>query len=552
MNDPILEYYQQICDGRATVGRWVRLAFEKIIKGLEDKLFFYDLKKATRAITFIESFCRHHEGKLAPNLITLELWQKALVAVIFGIVDERGRRQFHEVLIVTGKKQGKTLFAAGIAEYMTFASGEYGAEIYFTATKLPQARLCYNAYIQAIDKEPELKQLVKPRRSDIYVKATNTSAAPICFNEKTSDGINPYLAVCDEVAQWPGSKGMRFYENLASATAAREEALLLSITTSGYEDGGIFDELFTRATSVLLGSGKEAHFIAFIYMIDDVERWNDLNELKKSLPNLGVSVSVDKVLDMIAKAEASLPTKSEFLAKMCNIKQNLSTAWLSYQTVEKALGSPMRLENFRECYCVGGIDLSKTIDLTSACIVVEKAGRLHVLSRFWMPRERLRAAIEEDKVPYDLMIKRGFLSLSGENRVDWHDVYEWFVEILNTYHVYPLKIGYDRYSAIELVAAMKAFGFHMDDVWQGSNLTPVIRELEGQLKDGVIDIGDNALLQSHLLNVALKTEAESERVKPVKIAKRSRIDGAAALLDALTVRQKWYAEIGEQLKNAKR
>lgn len=550
MNNPILEYYQQIRDGRVTVGRWIRLAYEKIIKELEDKLYFYDQKKAARAIDFIQTFCRHHEGKLAPRLLTLELWQKAIVAVLFGIVDGSGRRQYHEGLIITGKKQGKTLFAAGIAEYMTFASGEYGAEIYFTATKLPQARLCYNAFIQAIDKEPELKQLTKPRRSDIYVKETNTSAAPIAFNEKTSDGINPFLAICDEIASWPGSKGLRFYENLASATAAREEALLLSITTSGYEDGGIYDELFTRATAWLLGSSKEMHFCAFIYMIDDIERWNDLNELRKSLPNMGVSVSVDKVLDMIAKAEVSLPAKAEFICKMCNIKQNLSTAWLDYQTIERALGKQLRLEDFRETYAVGGIDLSKRIDLTSACLIIERRGRLYVISHFWMPRERLRAAIEEDKVPYDLMIERGFLSLSGEHMVDWHDVYDWFVTAINEYQILPLKVGYDRYSAIELVTALKAFGVHMDDVWQGSNLTPVIHETEGLMKDGVICIGDNALLQSHLLNVALKTETDSERVKPVKVAKRSRIDGAMAMIDGLTVRQKWYAEIGEQLKNA--
>lgn len=550
MNDPILEYYQKICDGSITVGRWIRLAYDKIIKGLEDKLFFYDQKKAARAIAFIETFCRHHEGKLAPQLLTLELWQKAIVATIFGIVDEHGRRQFNEALIVTGKKQGKTLFAAGIAEYMTFAAGEYGAEIYFTATKLPQARLCYNAFRQAIDKEPELKQQIKPRRSDIYVKDTNTSAAPIAFNEKTSDGVNPYLAICDELASWPGDKGLRFYENLASATAAREESLLLSITTSGYVDGGIYDEQFTRATAWLLGSSKEEHFVAFLYTIDDIGKWNDINELRKSLPNLGVSVSVQKVLAMIAKAEASLSAKREFIAKMCNIKQNLSTAWLDYQTVEKAIGKAVRLEDFRECYAVGGIDLSKRIDLSSACLIIEKNGRLHTFSRFWMPRERLQAAIEEDKVPYDLMIKRGFLYLSGENQIDWHDIFEWFRDVMNTYHIYPLKVGYDRYSAIELVTAMKEFGYHMDDVWQGSNLTPVIHEMEGMMKDGVIDIGDNSLLQSHILNVALKTDTESERVKPVKIAKRSRIDGAAAMLDALTVRQKYYAEIGEQLKNA--
>lgn len=553
MNDPILEYYQKIKDGTITVGRWILLWYEIIIKGLENKLFFYDPKKARRAISFIETFCRHHEGALAPNLITLELFQKAAIAVIFGIVDKDGRRQFREALLLEGKKNGKTLLASAIAAYMTFADNEYGAEIYFTATKLQQASLCYNAFIQTVEKEPELKRLAKKRRSDIYIESTNTTVKPIAFNEKTSDGISPQAAICDEASSWPGAKGLRFYENLTSASAARTQPLILTITTSGYENDGIFDELMKRATAVLLGSSKETRFAPFLYMIDDVDKWNDINELKKSMPNLGVSVSVDYMLEQIRIAEGSLSKKAEFLVKFCNIKQNFASAWLDFRTVERATTEkPLRIEDFRECYCVGGIDLSKTIDLTSACVMIERDGRLYTFSRFWMPRERLQAAIEEEKVPYDQMIKRGFLYLSGENRIDWHDVFDWFQELLNEYHVYPLKVGYDRYSAIELVQAMSSVGFHMDDVWQGSNLTPVIHEMEGMMKDGVICIGNNSLLQSHLLNVALKTDAESVRVKPVKISKRAHIDGAAAVIDALTVRQKWYGEIGEQLKNKKR
>lgn len=552
MMDPILEYYQRIKEGNETVGVWIRRWYEIIIQGLEDKLFFYDQKKANRAIRFIEMFCHHHKGRLAPNLIKLELWEKAAIAVIFGIVNAQGRRQFREVFWLIAKKQGKTLIAAGIANYALFADGEFGAEIYFCATKIDQAALCYDAFRYTIDREPELKQQTKKRRSDIYVPSTNSMAKPIPFSEKKSDGINPQVAICDEIGAWKGSKGSRFYENLTSAIVSREQPLILSISTAGYENDGAFDELFTRSTAVLLGSSKETQLAPFLYMIDDVEKWNDLNELKKAMPNLGVSVRVDFMIEQIRTAETSLSKRAEFLTKFCNIKQNSTAAWLDYKTVEKTKGQALRLEDFRECYCVGGIDLSKTIDLTAACIVVEKGGRLHTFARFWMPRERLQAAIEEDKVPYDQMIKRGFLFLSGENRVDWHDVYNWFDELLNRYHIYPLKVGYDRYSAIELVQTMKSAGFHMDDVWQGSNLTPVIHETEGMMRDGVIDIGDNSLLQSHLLNVALKTDAEDKRVKPVKVQKRARIDGAAALLDALTVRQKYSAEIGEQLKNKSR
>ena len=139
--------------------------------------------------------------------------------------------------------------------------------------------------------------------------------------------------------------------------------------------------------------------------------------------------------------------------------------------------------------------------------------------------------------------------LSGENFVDYHDCMRFFTDLVEQYQIYPLKVGYDRYSAQYLVQDMKAYGFHMDDVYQGTNLTPVIREFEGTLKDGIFRFGDNDLLKMHLLNTALRLDAESQRVKLIKLSPTERIDGTAALMDALTVRQKWYGEIGEQLKN---
>lgn len=549
MTDPILDYYQRIKDGRETVGRWIRLWYEYIIKGLEDKLFFYDARKAEKAIRFIEKFCRHHEGRLAPGRIVLEPWQKAKIAVIFGIVDENGYRQFREVVCEEAKKQGKTLEAAAIAAYMTFADGEYGARIYFTATKLEQASFCYNAFWQMIDKEPELQRISKKRRADIYVAQSNATAQPICFSEKRSDGVNPHLAVCDEIANWPGVKGIRFYENLTSALGARRQPLVLSISTEGYETDGIWDELLRRSQALLLGNSKEKHLAPFLYTIDDPEKWNSLSELKKSMPNLGVSVPVDYMIDEIAIAETSITKKQEFLRKYCCVRQGKASAWLEYDVVARATGAPLRFEDFRGCYCVGGIDLSQRVDLTSACIVIERGGRLYVISHFWMPRNRLQEAIEEDKVPYDVMIQRGFLSLSGDHIVDWHDVYDWFEQMPKKYNLYPLKIGYDRYSATDLINALKSSAFHCDDVWQGSNLSPIIQQFEGDIKDGKIDIGDNALLQSHLLNMGLKTDIETNRVKPTKITRRARIDGGAALLDAMTMRAKYGAEIGERLRN---
>lgn len=544
----ILTYYQQISDGTVTVGKWVRLAYEMIIKGLENKSFFYDSKKAHRAINFIEKFAHHHEGALAPQNIKLELWQKALISCIFGIVDEDGTRHFREVLCVIGRKNGKTLLDASIADYMAFCDGEYGARLYFIAPKLQQASLCYDALYQMIKKEPDLDVMTKRRRTDIYIESTNTTAQPLAFSQKKSDGLNPSFVSCDEIASWQGQAGLKQYEVLKSALGARKQPLILSISTAGYESEGIYDELIKRSTRVLLGESKESRLLPVLYMIDDIEKWNDLNELQKSNPNLNVSISVDYLLEEIAVAEGSLSKKTEFVVKYCNIRQNASQAWLSMQVVEKC-EADLRIEDFAHCYCVGGIDLSRTTDLTSACVVISKDGVLNVFSHFWLPSEKIDEAQQRDGVPYKLYVQQGYITPSGENFVDYNDCFKWFTHLVEEYEILPLMTGYDRYTAQYLVQQMQAYGFQMDDVYQGFNLSPVITEMEGLMDDSKIRYATNPLLKMHLLDTALKKDTESNKQRIIKIDSTCHIDGTASLLDALTVRQKWCGQFGSQLEN---
>jgi uncharacterized protein (TIGR00255 family) len=235
----------------------------RIVDGLQQKRFFYDQKKASKVIRFCENFCRHHEGPLAPQLIRLELWQKAFLSVIFGIVDADGSRTFREIVLQIGRKNGKTLLAAAISAFEMFMDDEYGARLYFVAPKLDQSRLCFNAFMQMIMKEPELSDLAKKRRTDIYVASSNSSAQPLAFSYQKSDGLNPSLTVCDEIASWPGDPGLKQYEVLKSALGARRQPMLLSISTAGYVNDGIFDELIKRSTAVIMGTSKESRLAPF-------------------------------------------------------------------------------------------------------------------------------------------------------------------------------------------------------------------------------------------------------------------------------------------------
>lgn len=549
MDNFILKYYQGIEDGSITVGKWIKLLYEYVIEGLRKKSFYYDHKKATKAISFIERFCRHHEGELGGQLIKLELWQKAFISVLFGVVDKHGYRQFNEILLVMARKQGKTLLASAIATYEAYADGEYGARVYMAAPKLQQANICYDQCYQTIKKEPELEKFAKKRRTDIYIEYSNSSIAPLAFSEKKSDGLNVSCAVLDEVASWRGQAGLRFYEVLKSSVGARRQPILLGITTSGYENDGIYDALIARATRLLTGGSKETHFLPLLYMIDDIDRWNDINELQKANPNLGVSVSPKYLIDELAIAENSLSKKSEFLTKYACVKQNSSLAWLDIQTIKAMCGKELKFEDFAHSYCVAGIDLSMSTDLTAAVIAVEKEGELYCFAHFWLPSEKIEEAISRDGLPYQQYIARGFLSLSGENYIDYNDCYKWLVDIVERYEILPLVVGYDRYSANYLINDLKAYGFVTDDVYQGDNLYGVLQEMEGFMKDKKVHIGDNDLLKVHLLNSAIKMSTERGRGRLVKLKPNDHIDGVAAMADAFCVRQKWYEQIGERLRN---
>lgn len=533
-----------------TVGHWIRLLYERIIADLEAKAYYFDQKKANKAIRFFEKFCHHSKGKLAPQLVKLETWQKALISCIFGLVDENGVRVYREVFVVMGRKNGKSLLASGIAEYMAYADGERGADCFFLAPKLEQADIVFNDFWQSISAEPDLMKITKKRKMDIYIESTNTSIKKVPFSEKKSDGFNPHLTVCDEIAAWVGDQGIKQYSVMTSALGSREQPLILSITTANYINDGIYDELYRRATSFLQGNSREKRLLPFLYQIDDLDKWNDLSELQKSIPNLGVSVSASYILDEIAKAEESLANKAEFICKMACIKQNSSQCWLNARDVAKCFGFNKTYEDFRHNYALGGIDLSMTTDLTAATAVIEKDGVSWFFVQFFMPENKVQEATARDGLPYDLYRKRGLLTVCGENTVDYHAVHEWFRMLEKEYEILCLKVGYDRYSAAYLVQDMQADGYDMESVSQGSNLTGVLIDMEGMIKDGRLRCAnDNDLMKVHMLDAALKFEEGTNRRRLIKMHARSHIDGMAALSDAICMRHNYYEEMAAQLSN---
>ena len=561
----ILEYYQEIKDGGVIVGRYIRLLYDVIMEGLISKRWFFDQRLALNAVHFIERYCHHYKGRLAPQRIRLSLWQRASISLIFGIVDARGKRQFTEVFWLVGRKQGKTLLAAGIGTYMAYAAGEFGSEIYYLAPKIDQADLCYSAFEFNVHAEPELDAITKSTKyRGLVIGETNTTVKKLAFSDRKSDGYNPMFYNADEVAAWPGARGLRQWEVMSSGTGAREEPLGMAISSGGYEDDGLFDELMKRGTSFLNGNSREQHILPILYMIDDPEKWDDLEELHKSLPGLGESVSVDFIHREIDIAHESISKKLEFLTKYCNLKQNSSAAWFDAATVRKVFLHEnengelvpwnLTLADFADSYALCGLDLSQTTDLTCACVIIERDGILWLFAHFWIPADRIKECTDRDGIPYQIMIERGLCSASGEQMIDHMDCFRWFQDLIEKYRIYPLMVGYDRWSAAQIVQALKGYGYHVDSVTQGYNLSGIIDSMEGLMRAGKLRCADdNDLLKIHFLDAALQVEDSNSthaRKRLVKLSKKAHVDGVAAALDALCMRQVHWNELGDRLLNA--
>ena len=554
----ILQYWNEIITGGINVGKWIRMLYDVILQGLTEHKWFWNQKLADNALGFIERYCHHYKGKLAPQRIKLSLWERATISLIFGIVDDQARRQFAEVLLVIGRKMGKTLLVAAIATYMAYAAGEYGSEIYFLAPKIDQADLCYSALEYNVHAEPELDVITKSTKyRGLVIGETNTTIKKLAFSSKKSDGYNPMFYAADEGAAWPGVAGIRQWEVMVSGTGAREEPLGMLFSSGGYENEGIFDEMVKRGTGFLMGHSREKHLLPIIYMIDDPDKWDDLEELEKSLPGMGESVTKEFIQREITTAHESIPKEIEFKTKYCNLKQSMSTAWLKAEAINKMFGWRKPMEELKGKYCVGGIDLSQVIDLTAAGFICEIDGILWTKAHFWIPKNRLEEATKRDGVPYEIYIRKGFLSLSGEEHVDYNDVLKWFMDLVKKYKIYPLMTGYDRWSAMELVQAMNGKKFKTDSVTQGFNLTNVADMFESLLREGKIrDMDDNDLLKIHMADSAMKMESGTDRAHPrkmlVKISNKAHVDGTAMLLDAMAMRVFKWDQLGSRLMNKAR
>lgn len=555
--NPVLEYNRQIENKKILACKKVTKIYKYlagIITGEIKSDYYYDEIRANHAIDFIEKYCKHSKGRWANKPVILELWQKALIGATFGTINKKtGFRRFREVLLIVGKKNGKSLLASGIANYMLIADGEGGAECYSVATKKEQAKIIWTESKNMIQKSPDLKRRVRCLTNVLSYDKTNSTFKPLSSDSNTEDGLNIYLAECDEIHAW---KGVDLYNIVADGISARDEPLILITTTAGFIREGTYDVKYTEAENVINGlfddnGYKDEAFLPVIYELDDRNEWTDETNWIKANPNLGVSKKYDYLKRKVDVATGNPINRKNVLTKEFNIPETSSEVWLDYDDIYNPV--TFDLAELKPDYGIGGADLSSTTDLTSASVLfqIPTSDILYFATMYWLPYDLLDLRKREDKIPYDLWYEQGFLRISNGNKVDYDDVVSWFEEIQNDYGLYIYQHGYDGWSAQSYIKKMKdSFGDIGRPVRQGKQtLSGPMKALGAEFRSKKVNYNNNPITKWCLTNVRADVD-KNDNIQPAKTSNpRRRIDGFAGMLDAYVV---YLDERDEYLRLIKR
>lgn len=534
------KYFSGIYDGSIVACQKMRQAAEMLLEDFRSPgKYHYDHEIANRHVRFIELFCKQPSGRIGQP-IKLELFQKARLQAIFGFVDDNDVRRFNEVLIIEGRKNGKTTETSCVELDMLINDKEGSPQIYNIATKKEQAKLGYDACVKMARQSNDIAKYAKPRAYDIYNAGNYGYIKPLASDTNGLDGLDVHCGVIDELA---AIKNRDLYDLIKQGMGARLQPLLFCITTNGFIRDGIFDAQYDYAAGVLNGSIKNEHFLPFIYELDSPDEWDKEECWIKANPGLGTIKSIDFLRQCVQKAKDDPAFKPTVLVKDFNVKQTSESAWLRF---EETVPPEVDLGGYKFDYCIGGFDAADTTDLNAATAICMRPGddRIYRRSMYWIPENVIKAEEVDgnrrgrDSAPYRLWIDQGWMRTCPGNKCDKHVFLDWFRELKYSEDLYPVFIGFDPWHIDDtLLAEFKGeFGQNaLIPVRQGViTLSEPMKNIKADLQAKRI-VSTNPIDQWCLINTHVKTDVNGN-IQPIKSPDRNRrIDGTAALLDAYRV-----------------
>lgn len=549
--NPILEYWEQIESGKEIVCDKIYRTYKKIVYDLTDNTseFFYSHARANHVIEFTENFCRHSKGKMGGKPVILELWEKAMLATIFGFIDIEGNRKYREAILIIGKKNGKSLIASCVGLYLLVGDGEPGPEIYAVAGKRDQAKIIWQEAKRMVRKSPALLKRIKTLVAELSSELFNDGTfKPLASDSDTLDGLNIHGALMDEFHQW--KNGRPLYDIIADGVTAREQPLNFMTSTAGTIREDIYDEKYDEIERIINGyfdnnGYKEERIIAFVYELDNRKEWTDPKMWRKANPGLGTIKNLKTLAEKVDRAKKNPSLVKNLVCKEFNIRETSSEAWLTFEQLNNT--ATYDLAKLKPRYGMGGLDLSETTDLTCATVAfkVPNDETLYVKQMYWLPADLIEQRTKEDKIPYDKWHEQDLLRLSQGNKINYKDVTNWFLEVQNELDIYIYKIGYDSWNSVYIIDELKQnFGKDSTEpIIQGKKtMSSPMKTFAADLEAKKINYNNNPILKWNLSNAAIDVD-KNNNISLIKTSnQRRRIDGVASLLDAYICLERHYED----------
>ncbi len=532
MTNYIVQYWQEMEKGNIVVSKRIYKQYQKLVQDIEHHdRYIFDEAKANRPIKFIETFCKHSKGELAGKPLKLALFQRAYISALFGFIDkDTGHRRYTESFFFVARKSGKSTMLAAISLYMLMADGESGAEVYSVASKRDQANILFDQAHEMIKQSPDLNKNIRKRKSDLYFPHNFSKMQSLGKNSNSLDGLNAHLVVIDELHS---IQDRNLYEVMKQSQSARTQPLLIMITTAGTHRGTIFDDIYEYACNVVDGNFEDDNFLPIMYELDHKAEFKMADRWQKANPALGISKRVEDLERKVARAKNNPSDLTGILTKDFNIREITGSAWLTFEDINNE--ATFDIKDFAGTYAIGGADLSITTDLSCATLLFidPETEQRYVHQMYWLPHDNLQKRVQEDKIPYDKWHEQGYLRLCSGNTIDYSDITDWFLEMLNEYDITPLWIYYDNYSARYWVDEMEAYGFKMVRTQQGARtLSLPMQNMGADLQKKKINYNNHPILKWCLTNTGIETDRNGNIVPIKKQSPKRRIDGTASLLDA--------------------
>lgn len=511
----------------------IRQSCETFLRAVEGDTWVFDASKVERVCLFMQAF-PYLEGALAAQrkTLTLQPWQVWINAAIFGLVDGLGFRKHREAFIEIPRKNGKSTYAAAIALYMLVADYESRAQVYIGANDLKQADFCF---------QPCREMALRADSFVSYYGAIITKKKielpDGSFMERMignpGDGGNPHCAILDE-AHENASDEQRL--TMKTGMGARQQPLLVTITTAGFNTAGPCRDLQAYAEQVLSGELTNDKLFSAIYTIDKDDDWRDFDVWKKANPNMGVSFSVEALRDYYQTALDKPSEKPKLLTKHLNVWQSSSNAWVNMKDWDNN-GDALPFDEVKDRGLRAwiGCDISRILDTTAIGLIVEEIAEAEPVYHFYpyifLPEMGVDRS-SKNASAYREWAERGELILTPDEETDFDAVEKQLRQLCGQFNVQG--IAFDQWQAAMMAQRLGGEGLPVRTYPQTfPNMHPPMSRFEKLIALGQLKHDGNRMMRWMTGNVVARHHGEF--IKPEKPARRpeSKIDGFVAMMMAV-------------------